>query len=251
MPDPSKPPDASKEIEVIARAESARRRRGLARLALGALIVAALIGALVMLAKRGELGPTVEVAEGEQATIEETNDPQCRAFIAEATALGERFAAQDSLAMEPVLSEDRAEVEAARAQVGAMREELELLRDASLKANLRYTASRQELNAWFEFIDTELRLLDLRGERQLERLDAEARGETYEEPELKSRGQVIGKRKGERAEREPEQKRDDALVAVSDAFYKFRVWHSKAMHPCGAADEGETPWRPEQADAAP
>ena len=37
-----------------------------------------------------------------------------------------------------------------------------------------------------------------------------------------------------------------AVVVIYDDFANFRVWHSDrgSKHPCGAADEGETPWTP-------
>lgn len=234
------------EVGVIARAEQERRRRGLLRLLAGFSIAGVILGVMIVLGQQGALGPDIEVDAEEKESLEETNDPQCRAMIADVTAYGERFKKEGARAIEPVLSEDPEKINAAREAIGALREELETLRSASGEASLRYENSRQELRDFFKFVDTELRLIDLRGEYQLKRLEAVANGETFEEPRPKSRGKIIGKKKGEkiRGDRTPEQKRDDAIIAIHDAFNTFRVWHTASAHPCGAAEEGETPWTP-------
>lgn len=238
------------EVGVIAQAEAERRKKGLMVVFAGLAFTAIVIGGLVMVGQDGGLGPVIEIEEGEKETLEETNDPQCRTFIADVTELGKRFKTDGAKAMDPVLSEDPAKVEAARAEIAKMRAELDTLRADARKANLRYQDSKKDLADFFSFVDTELRLLDLRAEYHLARIAAEAKGETYEEPEPKSKrkGKIIGKKRNEpveRADRNPEQKRDDAIVAIHVAFDKFRVWHSaENIHPCGAAEEGETPWTP-------
>ncbi len=250
MSDSQTPPPQESEIAevgVIARAEAERRKKGLMRVFIGLVVTALVIGGLVLLGQQGALGPSIEVEEGEKESLEETNDPQCRAFIADVTTLGKRFKTDDARAIEAVIDKDPAKIEAARAHVAKLRGELEALREDARKSNLRYEDSKQDLAKWFKYVDTELRLLDLRGEYHLARLDAEAKGETYEEPKPAGRkkGRVIGKKPSERdTNRTPEQKRDDAIIAIHDAFNSFRVWHTSAMHPCGAADEGETPWTP-------
>ncbi len=247
-----KPPTAEPEIAevgVIARAEAERRKKGLIKLFAGLAITALVLGGMVLLGQQGYLGPTMEVEEEEKENLDETNDPQCRAMIDDVTTFGEQFKKQNAKKIEPVLSEDPEKVKAARAALGELREELEGLRIKSEAANLRYDNSRKELRDFFKFVDTELRLVDLRGEYQLQKLEAEAKGETWEEPSPKSRGKIIGKKKKERANRSPEQKRDDAIIAVYDAFNTFRVWHTASAHPCGAADEGETPWVPKDEPA--
>lgn len=235
-----------KEVEIIARAEAQRRRRVMISVAVGAVLTVAGIGVVAALFQAGALGPDLDMEEEEKDSLEETNDPQCRAMIAELTTFGDELRA-DMPELEYVVHEDREKVVAARAKVSSWRERLEASRVKSREANLRFEDSRKELDTWFGYVDTELRLLDLRGERHLERLAAEAKGETYVELKPKKRGKIIGKKK--EVERTPEQKRDAALLAINDALESFRVWHSSAMHPCGAADEGETPWAPSAAPA--
>lgn len=240
------------EVGVIARAEAERRRRGLAILAVGLIAVVLGVGGLIMLAQGddGALGPKIELEDSERETLAETNDPQCRAMIADVTAFGARFKGAVPT-VEKVTAAEVDEVKAGRAEVAKLREELEALRVASNKSNLRFDDSRAELTKWFKYVDTELRLLDLRGEKQLARLEAEARGETYvdlDAKKKKKRGKIVGEKP--EPERTPEQKRDAAILAILDAFESFRVWHTAAMHPCGAADEGEQGWTPPAGEAA-
>lgn len=231
-----------KEVAIIARAEAERRRRGVISVSIGLVLTVIGIGAVGALFQAGALGPELDMEEEEKDSLEETNDPQCRAMIAELTTFGDDLRA-DMPELEYVIHADKEKVAAARAKVSSWRERLETSRVKSREANLRFEGSRKELDTWFDYVDTELRLLDLRGERHLERLAAEAKGEAYVEIEPKKRrGKIIGKK--EKVKRTPEQKRDAALLAINDALESFRVWHSSAMHPCGAADEGETPWAP-------
>ncbi|MFB6265186.1 MAG: hypothetical protein ABEL76_16425, partial [Bradymonadaceae bacterium] len=45
-------------------------------------------------------------------------------------------------------------------------------------------------------------------------------------------------------------RRNRTLAALHDTFERFRVWHTADRHPCGGADETETPWRPSDAASA-
>jgi hypothetical protein len=78
-----------------------------------------------------------------------------------------------------------------------------------------------------------------------------ADGEQAPEQAQQEEGVVVEKsketqKKEQRAanQKSPKERKEGALVAIHDAFQKFRVWHSSSAHPCGAADEGEKPWRP-------
>ena len=238
---PSTPPERPDEIAMLA--ADRRRHRTLTLLkALGASALLVLFfGGLYMLTSSTPPVDAQDVRAQEQRTLLLTNDPQCRELIAGVTRFGQTF--KDAVpTLEDVTAEQVQQVTAARKRVGELRQELERLRILSTKAALRYEESTPELKAWFKHVETELRLLDLRGEVNLKVLDAQARGETYVEPRPKPRGRIMG-------QEEPEipslqSRRDASVLAIFDEIRNFRIWHTAAHHPCGAADAAETPWTP-------
>lgn len=230
------------EIGVIARAESARRKN----IAIGVVLVALLAAGLIALIATGDTGPKVDRVQLAEDVVMESNDPQCRALIEDVTALGERYKSEHAATLEDVLHADPDRVKLVRQRISALRKEADTLRIASIAANVTTQESREALPSWFKLVDTELRLLDLRAERHLERLDVESRGETYVEPKSapKQKGKIIGQ--VEQPERSPQEKRDAAILSLHDAFANFRIWHSGTTHPCGPADPGESPWEPKK-----
>ena len=240
---PSEPHD---EIESIARAEQKRKRAALIKLALGALFVLAAGSALITLGLKGDLAPEVDVAAQEAAVLLETNDPQCRGMISDVSAFATRFKNEDVLVIEDeVLADSIDQVEGVRALLSTRREELERLRIASLESTLRYEDSPGELRDWFKGVDAEFRILDRRAEHRIASLQAKARGEEYVEfapTSKKKKGKVVGEKP--KVERTPREKVDAAVVKLYDLFASFRVWHTAGDHPCGAADDSETPWSP-------
>lgn len=243
--------DDAPEVDIIARAEAARKRSAALKLALGFLLGGGAIAGLVALGMSGELAPKVDEAEQQQAVLLESNDPQCRALIDDITAFGERWKAEDAQMLEDaILSDEPERVKSARQRLSERREQLEQLRIASKDVNLRFETSPTELREWFKGVDVELRLLDLQAEMQQKRLEAKARGETFVPLEKKKkRGKIVGEKP--KKKRTPGEKVDAAVVQLYDLFANFRVWHTASEHPCGAADPGETPWTPEDASAKP
>ena len=238
------------EVGVIARYEAERRKK----VAIGLVAVLVLVGGAVagIMAMGDKAKLKLDVQQAEQDAIQDSNDPQCRGLIADVTDFGKRYKSEHAEALEAVTSKDRATVEASRAKIKSLRGELEKMRIASLAAELRYEDSREDLKKWFKHVDTEFRLLDLRAEEQLKRIDAEAKGEEYVPIKKKNprKGKIVGA-KEETDTRTPEEKRDAAILTIHDAFENFRVWHSGSSHPCGAAAKDEKPWTGDGAPAAP
>ena len=243
------PNDAEKEISevgVIARYESERRKK----VAIGLIAVLLIIGGAVAgIAAMGDKAKLkLDVQQAEQDALQDSNDPQCRNMIADVTAFGKRYKSEHAAALEDVTHEDKEKVIAARAKIKSLRDELEKMRLASLASELRYKESSEDLKKWFKHVDTELRLLDLRAEEKLARLEAKANGEEYVplEKKDKPKGKIVGA-KEESDTRTLDEKRDAAILTIHDAFENFRVWHSGSSHPCGAAAKGEKPWTGEDA----
>lgn len=227
-----------KEFGAIARAESRRRKQ-----ALMILIAVIAAGALVVFLGQtlGSEGVEASIEKSEQEVVQKTNDPQCRALIDDVSALEREFRAEEVAISADLLSEDEAKATAALDKIKALRAKLGAQQLASLKANLRYDETRQELETWFKYIDNELDTLVLASAKAKAPKAAEDGGvEVKLKPKAKAKPPA----------KSPQELRDGATLAIYNAFKSFKVWHSATMHPCGPADEGETPWTPPAAAAA-
>jgi hypothetical protein len=231
----------SDETEAMLQAEAQRKRQGL--LAIGAALIGSAILLAVMWAVSGGQGPQLDgiAAEGEAEAAAATNDPQCRAFIAAVTDIGQDFRRVEPDLETQLLSDDPAQVRKGKLSLKELRGKLEAQKAASKQAAMRYEDSRKEIETWFDHIDNELRLLDELGDERLAKLEP---ADGAFEVKFDEDGKPVADPKAD--PRTPKKRLDAAVVVVYDDFANFRVWHSDrgAKHPCGAADEGETPWTP-------
>ncbi len=213
--------------------ERSRRNRALAiGVAVAVLCVAAFVLSVVF--KDTLFRPELDVEEGEANVIEDTNDPQCRAFIADITSIG-----KDYVALEPkldaLITDDATAIAELVAQLDELKVRIDAARENATDANLRFDHSRREVNEWFRYVDNELTLLQRVGTERRAML-------AVEQPDA---GTVVEDGVHEKSKKPMPERLSGATLATSEAFQKFRVWHTGGLHPCGAADEGETPWAPE------
>lgn len=217
-----------KEFSAIARAEAQRRKRGL-MIAFGALVVAALV---VLVGKTfGDQDVEATLDKSEQDVLAKTNDPQCRELIAQVEALSARYREVEPKLTQGLLSPEVPTRLGALDTITSLRDAIKAQETASQAANLRYPQSRQELDEWFKYVDSELGVLVMANQTWQSLNDA-----VTEEDKAKALAKA--------PKQSPESLRDGATLALYNAFKSFRVWHSAALHPCGAADPGETPWQP-------
>ncbi len=216
---PDRDPDFDRIVEELARQESARRRKTLiTALILVALGVASLGAAIFW---RDALhGPAIDVEAGEAEVLLETNDPQCREFIADVTAEGVSYKNIMPALQNKMIADEPVETQRLIDEIEALRKRLADAYATSADANLRYPESRQELNDWFKHIDKELLLMVRLGQNKLTP-DA---GETFTRP--------------------TKELLDLSVLAGDDAFENFRMWHTAALHPCGEAAADEKGWTP-------
>lgn len=220
-------------LERLHEAERARRKRALA--IGGGVAILGIAGFVLSVVFKDEVfRPELDVESGEVNVINDTNDPQCRAFIADITLIG-----RDYVELEPKLDQL---IGADSEAIGGLVEDLEELktrigaaRETSKEANLRFEDSSREVNEWFRYIDNELTLLQRVGRDHIAELNAE-------KPDA---GTVVEDGKPATSTKPMPERLSGATLAANEAFQKFRVWHTGGLHPCGAADEGETPWAPE------
>jgi hypothetical protein len=233
--------DENREDEVIGGLRAAERQRRTRALLAGAVVALLSVGAFVIsFAFKDELfQPEIDIEEGEEEVIADTNDPQCRGFIANVTAVG-----GDYVDLEPkldgLLGEDPEQIESLIAQLQVMRERLDAAEQKSADANLRFDNSRTEVDDWFAYIDNELSLLQKVGHERIAELKPAA------EETAPDAGTVVeeGETEKSKSDKTLRERLDGATLAANEAFQKFRVWHTGGLHPCGPADEGETPWQP-------
>lgn len=260
--EPREPAGESSEFEEVLasleKAEAERRKKGIIY-GLSALIAAVAAFAFIFFFHDQFFQPDLDVASGEQEVIEKTNDPECREMIADVQDLSDRYFKLEPTVDEKLLGDDPEAIQEIRDEIARLQQRLDEIAESSEDANLRFDESREQLDEWFDYVEVELGFLDRLAEERLAELS---------EAKLKEEGEAAKKEADQQAEPEgvvvkkgsdkeeaeeapkktPKQRKDGALIALHDAFQKFRVWHSSSLHPCGAADEGETPWQPEATD---
>ncbi len=245
MSDDKQQPEGEEFDQLIANLEQVERARKQKVLLI--TVVLFIVGGLAIAGaytyREALFVPDLRIAEGEAEVLAETNDPQCRAFIANVTDIGKRFAANQTTLEEQLLSEDVEKVKAGKESIAKFRAELEKTQEDSKAANLRFDESPEELRQWYKHILNEMRILDDVANNAIERLAPKP--EPEEGAEEKPEGLVELTPKPKTKKRPPKERVDGAMLATDDAFQNFRVWHTSSLHPCGKADEGETPWEPE------
>lgn len=190
--------------------------------------------------------PEIDIESGERDVLADTNDPQCREFIDRVTAIGNKYQALEPELQAGILGSDRAEIERLIAALESLRSRIADTKPLAAEAELRFENSRSEVNEWFRYILNELHLLQRVGRERLAALPP------VETPDAGTVVDHVGEQENDEAEekeepkstKSPEERRDGALLAASEAFEQFRVWHTGGLHPCGKASEGETPWTP-------
>lgn len=228
---------AQEDFDAIARAEARRKAKG------AKLFAGTIVGAMFVIGLGYTIGggfsTSVPVEKGEKETLSQTNDPQCRSMIDRVTALKKDFQVLELNMESDLLGDSTQKVNTLRKQIGDLQGKVKAEAKSSQRATLRHDDSRKQLDTWFTYLDGELATLDRVAQTQLKVLDAKAKGETYIPLKKKTK-----RRPNAKPPKTLEQKRDAAVLAIYDAFDKFKVWHTAGLHPCGAASEGETPWTP-------
>lgn len=214
-PTPSLDP-TDHDLSALRAAEQARRKRGLLIFA-GCIVAVCALFAAIYIGTEGRQGPSMPIEETEAEDAKLTNDPVCRALIADITELGKTWRALDKRLDAEVFGADADKTAQGEAELGALRAALAEQQAKSLKANLRFEPSRAELDAWFAHIDKELQLLSW--------LAASHGDAAPSAPPFKIRD----------PERAPAQIRTGVVASIHDDFEGFRVWHTSGMHPCGPA----------------
>lgn len=213
-------------FERLAAVERKRRRRVLT---IGVVAVAVMIGvvALSFTFRNTIFQPKMDVEAGEREVLTQTNDPQCRAMIADVTAIGRDYSALEPT-LDVLLDGEADEIAARDSDLEALKARVAAAKKDAVHAELRFDNTRTELNEWFDYVDNELTLL--------QRLGADRRAELEPDPEAEEAAP--------RSTLTPKERLNGATLATSEAFQKFRVWHTGGLHPCGAASEGEVGWQP-------
>lgn len=212
-------PELDRIVEEIERQERKRRHKTL----LTALVVvvfgiASLSSAILWRNAVGEA--PMDVEGGEKKVLENTNDPQCRGFIADITAQGVAYRNLIPALQNGLIGGSADETRRLVSELDALRKRIADARAKSVDANLRFPQSRSELEDWFRYTDRQLEILQALGTEKLEPPETSA----FKRPAK----DVL----------------EFTILACDDAFENFRVWHTSSLHPCGAADPDEKGWEP-------
>lgn len=222
-------------IASLEKAERSRRKRTLLTGGLVALLVIAAFG-LSFVFSNELFQPEIDIESGEEDILADTNDPQCRAFIAHVTRIGGDYFAAEPDIESGLLSDDPADIQKQVDELERLKAELAAAEETANAATLRFDDSRQEVNDWFAYTDNELTLLQKVGKERLIGIS-----ETQNAPDA---GTVVEGGEAETSDKTPQERVDGATLAANEAFQKFRVWHTGGLHPCGQAAKGEEPWTP-------
>lgn len=233
--------------ELVRGLKDVERKRRTRALVIGGVVAAASVLAFVLsIAFSDQLfQPELDVESGEKEVIAETNDPQCRGFIADVTAVGADYQKLEPELRKSLLSDSVETIEKLVADVEGLRERLKAARVTADDADFRFDNSRSEVNDWFRYTQNELHLLQKVGRERVDALQSKSGPDA---------GTVVAEapgKDGEKSKKTPEERLEGAALAANEAFEKFRVWHTGGLHPCGKAAEGEQPWSEAEAKAQP
>lgn len=259
------PHDVDASFERFDRSERARKRK----IFMLALIVVA--GGLAVffgsiLYRDNRLTSNVDLDKIDSKVAERTNDPQCRDLIDQIDTLSARYFKLESQLETKLLGDDLNAHNEIRDEIARIQQRLDEISEFSLQANLRFDESRTQLDEWFDYVALELTFVDRLAREQIAKLKpsaeavhagqdaADARpdnGKTDngEAGVLVAEGRDAQKTEEKQAPTQtPAERKQAALVALHESFQNFRIWHSASAHPCGAADDDETPWKPAEKD---
>jgi|GEM_PF-1742639 len=265
---PDNSPQESADIDAIfERFEKNERARKIKVFILAAIVLA---GGLTVffgsvLFRENRLTANIDIEAIDAKAAARINDPQCRDMIAQIDQLSARYFKLEPQLDEKLLGGTPGEINALRDEIARIQQRLDEISEFSLKANLRFDASRSELDEWFDYVALELNFVDRLGDEQLALLkkasadapiadapdseEPKSDAQNSEEGVVVSKGQDKKKKTPDAPSRTPLERKQAALFALHDSFQNFRIWHTAGAHPCGAADEGETPWVPAEKDA--
>lgn len=219
------------ELQKLAEREAQRRRKTLFITSALALFALLLIGFTIAY-REALVGPRIDVDAGEEEVFGETNDPACRKMIDDVTAETQTWRQMQSEIHTALLSQDREKIEGLQKTLADLKGRLAAIHASSKDANFRFKESRDEVDTWFRFVANEIKVFEDLALVQLAKID----GQDTEVPGTRSPKELV----------------DSALLATDDAFQSFRVWHSSALHPCGAASaEADAQAPSEKAGEAP
>lgn len=222
--------------ELFERLHAAERKRRTHAIVIGLLVATVCIGGFVLafMYKDTVFRPELDVESGEREVLSDTNDPQCREFITDVTMIG-----RDYVELEPrldaLIGDDPATTQALIEELESLKQRIAAAGETSREANLRFDNSRREVKEWLRYIENELTLLQRVGRDKLAEL-------AVDQPDA---GTLVDDGTTKKSDKPMPQRLSGATLAANEAFQKFRVWHTGGLHPCGPADEGETPWAPE------
>ncbi len=257
-------------LDQFEKAEAARRRSRLLYVVVALVIAGGLFG-FVLVFRADIFAPTIDVKKGEKEVLARTNDPQCRNMIAQVEKLSDRYMQFEPTIDKQLLGDDPAAIQKIRDEVARIQQRLDEIEEYSHQANLRFSESRKQLADWFDYVALELSFVDRLAKEQLAKLkdDADAAKKNKDQKDKAAAGAddagndkpdgvvVAGGDKAKASsktkkapKKTPQERKEGALLDLHDAFQKFRVWHTASLHPCGAADKGETPWHPPAAGKA-
>ncbi len=231
--------DKEPAVNELAKQEKARMLR---ILGISAFLAVLVVGAFIFISKNADVfQPDLDIESGEKNVLKDTNDPQCRAIIASAKQIGVEFKALDNQLSKKLIDGTEAEVRPLLSKLLALKLRLTEIKETVPTSTFRdfETLSAKgiesELMAWFKHVDNHFFFLERLANEHLA---------TLEQKDNIEGTLVVDKTKKKKYKKTPRQRLDGALLAISESFQSFRVWHTGSLHPCGAASEGETPWTP-------
>jgi hypothetical protein len=260
-PETGSEPEEDEELEGMMSSIRKAERRQRVRAALYglAVVVLAVVAVYAFFTYRDELFvPKIDMDEAGQEAWEKTNDPQCRTLIEQVTAIGKDFYEYESFVEAHLLGDDPDKIREIKRRMESFKARLNKAEKLSDEAELRYDDSARQLDEWFDYVDMEIGFVERLADERLAYLEREQAREASGDAGTSADSGIVVyspdaaelEQKRDKPKQSPEERRDGALIALHDAFQNFRVWHSANAHPCGAAAEGEEPWRPEKGAGA-
>jgi hypothetical protein len=197
-----------------------RRRAFFMRAAIGFVVSGIVVGGfwLFFATENTEIETEMSEQEAEKRLLEQSDDPQCRRLIEQTRQVRSEFLELAPQLDKFLLSDRKAKVRELEYELVSMGADVDELKTLADEANFRNQKARTQFADWSEYLDTELYFI--------ERLAKETLGE-------------VEKKESDKTQVE---RKNAAIVALRDAMRSFRVWTSSGVHPCGEAEEGETPW---------
>jgi hypothetical protein len=229
--------------------EASRRTKGVI-MGVGALVLLGFSLFAIVQFRTLLFRPDLPIEESERQLIDETDDPQCREMIAQVGEISRSF-----FELEPVIEklvpggadERRRDV---AAEIDALITRLDEAESLSHRANFRSDDITSDVDWWFQY--TREQFVEI---RDLVEPDEPTDAGRSDAGSVTGGDRPVGRDAGVQADvtsgdagptETVSSQRNSLLFTTHKNLEQFRVWHSseRYSHPCGDADEMETPWRP-------